>query len=426
MKDTSRNYPLLLVSQFLGAFGDNFLLAAILAPLTFAQTSGAITVGRVNELNALYTLVFFLPFIVLAPVAGYLNDRHPKTTWLAGGNLFKLLGTLVGLVGVLRHGVLGGGDLPWQVAGYAVVGLGACFYSPAKYGILPEIVARERLVKANGTVEMLTLVAIVGGLGVGAIAYDRTRSLPLCYGGAALWYLLALACNAGMTRTPSNAAARFRASFGEFAADLVRFLRHPRLLRILLGCGVFWFAGSALRNNLQAWGLVVFAEAGVPKEKINNETLVLLKVGMVLGIVIGSFLAGLWHRVSELHWSRRYAFLMAASVALLGVLGGRWGLAVVVVALVLAGGFAGLLIVPLNAALQSETDPKRLGKTIAIQNFVDYVAMAAGAGFLAVLTHAGLGPNAVFLALAAAIVALAVALTFGRNLRSAPSREGQP
>lgn len=426
MNPTSRNYPLLLVSQFLGAFGDNFLLAAILAPLTFAQTSGAITVGRVNELNALFTLVFFMPFIVLAPVAGYLNDRHPKTTWLAGGNLIKLLGTLVGLMGVLRHGVLGGGDLPWQVAGYAVVGLGACFYSPAKYGILPEIVARERLVKANGTVEMLTLVAIVGGLGVGAIVYDRTRSLPLCYAVAAGWYLLALACNAGMTRTPCNAEARFRASFGEFAADLVRFLRHPRLMRILLGCGVFWFAGSALRNNLQAWGLVVFDEAGVPKDRINNEVLVLLKVGMVLGIVIGSVLAGLWHRVSELHWSRRYAFLMAASVALLGMLGGRFGLAVVVVALVAAGGFAGLLIVPLNAALQSETDPKRLGKTIAIQNFVDYVAMAAGAGFLAVLTHAGLGPRTVFLGLAAAIVVLAVALTFGRNLRSAPAGEGQP
>lgn len=420
----TRNYPLLLVSQFLGAFGDNFLLAAILAPLTFAQQGGDISIQRVNELNAHFTLVFFLPFIVLAPVAGFLNDRWPKTTWLAGGNFIKLAGTLLGLAGVVWWGALHPAGLVWQLAGYTVVGLGACFYSPAKYGILPEIVVRDRLVKANGTVEMLTLVAIVAGLGVGAVAYDRTRSLPLCYALAAGLYLLALSCNAGMRRTPQNPESRFRASFGEFASDLLRYLRHPRLMRILLGCGVFWFAGSALRNNLQAWGIVVFEQAGVPAAKITNENLVLLKVGMVLGIVLGSWLAGLWHRVSELHWCRRYAFAMAGSVALLGLLGGGLGLTLVIAALVGAGTFAGLLIVPLNAALQSETDPKRLGKTIAIQNFVDYVGMAVGAGFLALLTGFGLGPNPIFLALAVAIVLLALALTFGRNLRSEPAHLG--
>lgn len=409
-----RNYPLLLAGQFLGAFGDNFLLAAILGPLTFAQSAGRITEQTVNAQNALFSAVFFLPFILLAPLAGFLNDRFPKTAWLAGGNLLKLLGTALGLCGILLHPTDAAANLPWQVAGYTVVGIGACVYSPAKYGILPEIVARERLVKANGTVEMLTLVAILSGLGGGAMLYDRVRSLVPCYLAAAAWYGLALFFNGLMRRTPHNAAARLRTSFTDFGRDLWTLLRHVRMGRILLGCGVFWFAGAAMRNNLQAWGLVVFEEAGVALDKITNTNLTLLKVGMALGIVAGSLLAGKLHRVGDLTWTRRYGWAMAAAVLGLGLLGGTPGLAVVVGVLVAAGIFAGLLLVPLNAALQSEANPARLGKTIAIQNFVDYCAMLVGAGFVGALTAADAGPRTVFLALAAALGLLALALKFAK------------
>ena len=208
----SRNYPLLLVGQFLGAFGDNFLLKAILGPLTYAMTSGRITEAQVNGENALFSLVFSIPFIVLAPLAGFLNDRLPKTAWLVGGNLVKMAGASIGLAGVWAFP--GASSHTVQVMGYAIVGVGACVYSPAKYGILPEVVATERLVKANGTVEMLTLVAIVSGLGLGGILYDRTLSLPACYGAGLALYVVAFACNAAMTRTPQNRGARLSRSAG--------------------------------------------------------------------------------------------------------------------------------------------------------------------------------------------------------------------
>lgn len=407
-----RNYPLLLAGQFLGAFGDNFLLAAILGPLTFALREGRITEQFVNGQNALFSAVFFLPFILLAPLAGFVNDRFPKTRWLAGGNLIKLLGTTVGLVGILRHPTDAAANLPWQVVGYAIVGIGACAYSPAKYGVLPEIVARERLVKANGTVEMLTLVAIISGLGAGAVLYDHTRSLVSCYAVSLGWYVLALTFNACMSRTPHNPAARFRRSLREFANDLWRLVSHARLGRILLGCGVFWFSGAAMRNNLQAWGARVLAVAGVAEEHITNETLALLKVGLVAGIVAGSVLAGQLHRVGDLTWVRRYGWLLGGCVLGLGLLGGAFGLALVTGVLVAAGVCAGLMIVPLNAALQAESDQTRLGKTIAIQNFVDYLAMLMGAAFLGLLTGFDLGPNAVFVVLAATVALLACFLRF--------------
>lgn len=406
--NSPRNYHRLLAGQFLGAFGDNFVLAAALGPLTFSLASGTITEREVNAQNALFSAVFFIPFIVLAPLAGWLNDRMPKTSWLFGGNVVKLLGALLALAGVWLHAGDFHASRTWQVMGYAIIGLGACVYSPAKYGILPEILPAERLVKANGMVEMLTLSAIVGGLGGGAALYDATRSLPACYLASAALYIAALICNSRMERTPHNANASLGHSVGEFASSLRRLVTHARLGRVLFGCALFWFAGATLRSNLQGWGLQVFHEVG--RHDVTNTQLALLKLGLVLGIVAGSVLAGRLHRLGDLSWARRYGLLMAIAVLALGLLGGHAGLAVVIVALVCAGVFAGLLIVPLNAALQHESDPGKLGKTIAIQNFTDYLAMLVGAGFLGALTAAGLSPTQVFIALPIALAVASIAL----------------
>jgi LPLT family lysophospholipid transporter-like MFS transporter len=402
-----RNYPLLLVGQFLGAFGDNFLLAAILAPLTYELKAGHITEALINGENALYGLVFAVPSIVLAPVAGYLNDRMPKTRWLAGGNIIKFAGAALGLVGLTSYS--GGAAHAIQVAGYCVVGVGACVYAPAKYGILPEILASERLVKANGTVEMLTLVAIVTGLMGGVLLYDATLSVSYCYIACGALYLAALMCNIGMTRTPHNPAASLRHVAGEFASSFISLVSSPRLGRILLGSALFWFAGSAIRSALQGWGLRVFAEAGVAN--VTNLKLVLLKLGLVVGIVAGAFLAGQFHRTGDLSWARRYAFLLAAGIAGLGLLGGRFGLVLVVLVLIVTGAAAGLLVVPFNAALQAETDPARLGKTVSIQSCTDYIGIAAGAAYLAFLSRFSLDPNEVLVALA--ITVAVITLAFG-------------
>jgi len=415
--NSPRNYHRLLAGQFLGAFGDNFVLAAALGPLTFSLASGAITEREVNAQNALFSAVFFIPFIVLAPLAGWLNDRMPKTSWLFGGNVVKLVGALLALAGVWLHAGDFHASRVWQVIGYAIIGLGACVYSPAKYGILPEILPAERLVKANGMVEMLTLIAIVGGLGGGAALYDATRSLPACYLASAALYVAALVCNSRMERTPHNASATLRHSAGEFATSLRRLVTHPRLGRVLFGCALFWFAGATLRSNLQGWGLQVFHEAG--RHDVTNTQLALLKLGLVLGIVAGSVLAGRLHRLGDLSWARRYGLLMAVAVLALGLLGGHVGLAVVIVALVAAGVFAGLLIVPLNAALQHESDPGQLGKTIAIQNFTDYLAMLVGAGFLGALTAAGLSPTQIFIALPIALAVASIALRLRPNEETA-------
>lgn len=422
MPAKNRNYPLLLVGQFLGAFGDNFLLAAILGPLTYALKAGHVTESLINGENALYGIVFGIPSIVLAPLAGYLNDRMPKTRWLAGGNIVKLLGAGLGLIGVQFFS--GDSAHRIQLLAYGVVGMGACFYAPAKYGILPEIVATDRLVKANGTVEMLTLVAIVTGLMGGVLLYDATLSVPECYVACAALYLVAALCNLGMTKTPHNPRASLLHSVGQFASSFLSIVRVPRLGRILLGSALFWFAGSALRSALQGWGLRVFAEAGI--SNVTNVKLVALKVGLVAGIVAGAVLAGRLHKTGDLSWARRYGFLLAAGLAVLGLLGGTFGLSIVILVLIVTGAAAGLLVVPFNAALQSETDPARLGKTVAIQSCTDYIGIAVGAAYLLLLSRYNLNPNQVLIALGITVAAIALGMGALAKPRRAQTAGSQP
>ncbi len=381
--NNNRNYPLLLGSQFLSAFGDNAILAVILGPLTFARAAGTITEAQVNSANALYSAVFFIPFILLAPLAGFLNDRWPKTRWLLGGNMIKILGTLFALVGLLMGS-------SWFALAYLIIGIGACVYSPAKYGILPEIVPVDRLVKANGSVEMLTLVGILAGLGVGAALIDHL-SLTTCLVVVAGIYAVSLALNLAMTRTPENPDAQLSDSMSSFVISLKQLLFHPRLGKVLLGCGMFWFIGATMRTNLQSWGLEVLNDG---TGDVTNTRLISMKLWLAVGIIIGSVLVGQFHKTGDLRRTRLYSILIAIFIVPLAFI--NTGASFILITLVLAiiGVFAGMFLIPLNASLQHESDHSKLGKTIAVQNFVDYLAMLIGAGFVmgATKLHGSLGP----------------------------------
>lgn len=412
----ARNYLLLLVSQFLGALGDNAILAVIVGQLTLLQKSGQIGLDELRTRSALYTSLLFIPYVLLAPLAGYLNDRHPKTAWLFGGNLLKLLGTAVCALSIWYGYV-------WQAPGYLIVGIGGTVYGPAKYGILPEILPREHLVRANGVVELLTLLAILFGAILGSVIVDR---LPVgtCYGILLVIFGASMALNLAMRRTPSDPSVRLGRSLTEFLSHGAALLRGPRLGRILIGTALFWVCGAAMKINFQAWGLDVLH---LP----DNTQIALLGLWLSVGVMIGSLWAGRRYRVGDLSASRRFGFELAAcilAIFLLGPLGiadlGRlvWGgvgadgaprvalvvLPVVMAVLVAAGIAAGFFLIPLNAALQAESDPTKLGKTIAVQNLGDNLGMMLAGGIVLGCTRAGLSASQVFLVLAV-LVTLVVA-----------------
>lgn len=372
-----RNYPLLLASQFLGAFGDNAILAVIVGQLTRLKVSGEMTEESLRVWSTVYSALLFVPYILLAPLAGYLNDRYPKTRWLVGGNAVKLLGTLVCALSLL-------GGSWWQIPGYLIVGVGSCLYGPAKYGILPEILPQERLVKANGTMELLTLLAIIVGAIGGAKMID-SLSLSWCFAALVGVFGSSLLLNLAMSPTQGNPAVRMADSVAGFVGHLGTLMRHPRLSRVLVGTGLFWVCGSAMKINFQAWGLNVLGLQ-------TNLQVSLLGLWLSVGVMGGSMAAGQLHRVGDLGWTRRYGWMLVGTLALIGTVemvpllrqavpvGSGFQLFPWVMGLLaLAGAIAGLFLIPLNAALQAETDSGKLGKTIAIQNFVDNVGMILAA-----------------------------------------------
>ena len=387
----ARNYPLLLASQFWSAFGDNFILMVILGPIMAQFKEGKISAQAQSIANIYYTSLLFVPYVLLAPVAGYLNDRFAKNRWLLGGNFIKLIGTCLTALGL--------GAVPaWQAAGYFVVGIGSCVYSPAKYGILPEILPAERLVKANGMIEFLTLAAILTGSFSGALAFDHL-SLPACYAIVAGIYGLSLALNLFMSRTPSYPEVRFRHSLSGFFLNVGQLFSQKRLARILVGTAMFWICGAIMKMNFQPWGQQVL--------KLTTMTQInLLGLWLSLGLMAGSVLAGQLYPVGELRATRRYGWLLAGTIAALGSVGWllQHGLdhpkVLPLSILIVTGLAAGLFLIPLNAALQAESHKDKLGKTIATQNGFENLAMLGGSALAFFQVKSGFDPSQLLLALA--------------------------
>ncbi|MEO7297546.1 MAG: MFS transporter [Verrucomicrobiota bacterium] len=388
---TNRNYFLLLASQFLSAFGVQAALFVILGQLTFKHNAGLITSKQLNIANALYACLLYLSYVGFAPLAGFLNDRFSKTRWLLGGNLISLIG-----VGILALSLLG--QPFWQVIGYFVVGLGACIFSPAKYGILPEILPTERLVKANGTIEMLTLVAILSGI-IGGARMVENLSVAACYGLLALVFALGLTLNFFMDKTPFKPDVQLRASTREFFQHFKNLMSKGRFTKMLFGTAIFWGCGATLKTNFQAWGLSTLGMT-------SNVDISLLNLWLMIGIVIGSILAGQLHRVGDLRWTQRYGWGLASLILLVGLVGRQTHHTLIVSVLILAGACGGLFLIPLNAALQAETDQTKLGKTIAVQNFINNIAMLFGGGFIYLATKSNSTPSRNFLILGVLVAAL--------------------
>jgi len=387
----ARNYPLLLASQFWSAFGDNFILVVILGPIMNQFRDGKISAQTQSIDNIYYTSLLFVPYVLLAPVAGYLNDRYAKNRWLAGGNLIKLIGTCLTALGLTGAPV-------WQAVGYFVVGIGACVYSPAKYGIMPEILPNEQLVKANGMMEFLTLAAILAGSIIGALSFDHA-SLTTCYVLVAGIYAFSLALSLFMSHTPSYPEVRLRESVSEFFRNAGELFSQKRLARILMSTAMFWICGAILKMNFQPWGQQVL--------KLTTMTQInLLGLWVSIGLMLGSVAAGQLYPVGDLRHTRRYGWLLAGTIAALGSVG--WlmghgldnprGLSTSI--LIITGFAAGLFLIPLNAALQAESRKDKLGKTIATQNGFENLAMLAGSLLAFFQVRFGFNPSELLLGLA--------------------------
>lgn len=383
----SRGMLAVIVAQFFSAFGDNALLFATLAVLKNQHYP--------DWSQPVLQMVFVATYILLAPFVGQLADSFAKGRVMMLANGLKLLGALVICFGLNPF------------AGYALVGIGAAAYSPAKYGILGEITDGGQLVKANGLMEASTIAAILLGSVAGGVLADWSLLAALL--ACVLTYALAVAANLAIPRLQ---AARPGQSWHPLAMAR-SFFQAARLLWrngetrfSLVGTSLFWGAGVTLRFLLVLWVPVAL---GIT----DNKTPTLLNAMVAIGIVFGAAAA------AKLVTLKTVGRCMPAGVLI--------GIAVVIFALqhtqlnayallMVIGVLGGFFVVPLNALLQERgKQTVGTGNAIAVQNLGENGAMLLMLGLYSLAISLGTPPVAAGIGFGA-LFTLAIAVLWGWQL----------
>lgn len=358
----------LLLAQFLSAFADNAILFTVIA-----------IVMQSNELAPWYIpalqSMFLISFIIFAPWVGAFADYYAKSKILLLANLIKAMGTILLLLNIE------------PLLAYALVGAGAALYSPAKYGILPELVDQQQLVKANSLIEGSTILAILLGMVIGAQIADYSISLALS--SIIILFIISALISLLLPKNKSNKEAH-SGSIRHFYQHLCDFLSSPRARFAVLGGSLFWLAAATLRVILIAWApLILFSK--------NASEIAELTLFLAIGIIIGSALVPRLISLENIRRARIPALLMSIFIALLSFTDTLWEARSMLLAIGCAGG---MFIVPINAALQ-EIGYKSIGSgsAVALQNFFQNVAMLIGVGCYTYASSIDISPVTTMLSL---------------------------
>jgi acyl-[acyl-carrier-protein]-phospholipid O-acyltransferase/long-chain-fatty-acid--[acyl-carrier-protein] ligase len=376
-----RGFASLLVTIFLGAINDNFykiVVSLIAADLMLSQ-------GGIDYL-ALSGALFVLPYLLFSGYAGWLADVVNKRTVLIVTKSFEILAMLAALL------ALRSGDLDLMMGVIFLTALQSAFFSPAHYGILPEMLPDRELSRANGLDELATFLAIILGTAGGSVLYGL-------WGGHIEWVALALIAIAvlgslaslGIGRVPPPAAHRpFPLNpWGEVIHGLKLLFRQRPLWLTVLGISYFWFLGALLQLGIIRFGKEVLA--------LGDSRIGFLQAAIAVGVGLGSIAAG---RLSgdkvELGLVPLGSIGIGISCLLLAASPPSYSFALV--SLVLLGFSAGLFIVPLNTFLQQRAGAQERGRLIATNNFLNMLGVALASGVLWLLgTQFGLRADRVVL-----------------------------
>lgn len=347
-KNTYGEVKKLLFAQFLTALADNAILFVAVAMVMQGALQGDWYVSALQG-------CFLVAFVVLAPWVGVFADTRSKPQVLMLANLLKALGAGLMLLGVQ------------PLFAYAIVGMGAAMYSPAKYGILPELVeGDDALMKANSWVEGTTIMAILLGMVLGAAVADHSIAAALI--SVFLIYLISATVAKWMHALP---AAHDKKGVDDgiwtsFKSTIITLLETPRARFATLGVSLFWAAAVILRLVIIAWAPVVLL--------LSTSTQVsLLTLFIALGIAVGALLAPRLIPMIHLRRARLAAYGLGVSILCLFFVTDVWTARFV---LFIAGICGGLFVVPINSVLQ-DIGHRSVGSghAVAIQHFFENIAM---------------------------------------------------
>ncbi|TDN69663.1 lysophospholipid transporter LplT [Paraburkholderia sp. BL10I2N1] len=370
-----KGFYTIMAAQFFSSLADNALLIAAIALLKDLHAP--------NWMTPLLKLFFVLSYVVLAAFVGAFADSRPKGQVMFVTNTIKVVGCITMLIGA--HPLIA----------YGIVGFGAAAYSPAKYGILTELLPPDRLVAANGWIEGTTVGSIILGTVLGGALISPHIAAPILRhhiptintpAEAAMlvivvFYVIAALFN---LRIPDTGARYPRQERGPIKlitdfADCFLILWRDKLGQISLAVTtLFWGAGATLQFIVLKWAEVslgmslsegailqavvavgvaagaVIAAAKVPLKK----SLSVLPVGIMMGIAV-MLMAFYTKDLFPSHWGLYFGRMHVSGYLLIAYL-----------FLMIVGGLSGFFVVPMNALLQHRGHVLlSAGHSIAVQNF---------------------------------------------------------
>ena len=374
-------FYIIMAAQFFSSLADNALLVAAIAMLMQSHEP--------SWLTPYLKFFFVLSYVILAPYVGAFADRLPKGRVMLMSNTVKIAGCAVMLFGVN------------PLAAYALVGLGAAAYSPAKYGILTEYLPPTKLVLANGWIEGLTVASIILGTVLGGVLINQAVAvhllafdLPLIDTGvdtapeAALCvivfvYVVAALFNLYVPLT----GAPIKHLYGSPLATLKDFYRcNLRLWRDKLGqislavTTLFWGVGATLQFIVIEWSHAALG--------FDLSQAALLQGVVALGIAAGAIAASV--RIPLHHSVRVIPMGIAMGVVVMAMVVVRnvW---IAIPLMILIGALAGFFVVPMNALLQHRGhNLMGAGRSIAVQNFNENLSILAIIALYSWLLHRGM------------------------------------
>ncbi len=385
-----KGFSTIMSAQFFSSLADNALFVAAVEMLREN--------GSAEWQRAALVPMFALFYVLLAPFVGAYADALPKGRVMFISNAIKVVGCVMMLFGA--H----------PLVAYAVVGLGAAAYSPAKYGILTELLPPSQLVKANGWIEGLTIGSIILGVVLGGQLVGPRVSgmllgwdLPVLDTGVdtppeaaiatlILLYVVAAAFNLKVPRTDAPLQP-FKGSLLFLVRDFSECnarLWNDRLGQISLATTtLFWGAGANLRYIVLAWAAAALGYATTQASSLMG----VVTIGTAAGAVVASAMCRLDRATSVIPLGIGMGLLVVLMVFIDNV----W---VAAPFLVLLGALGGYLVVPMNALLQHRGhNLMGAGRSIAVQNFNEQACILGLGAFYAGMTKMGLsafGAIAVF------------------------------
>jgi MFS family permease len=377
----------IMAAQFFSSLADNALLVAAIAVL--------IQMAAPEWMTPLLKFFFTVSYVAFAAFVGAFADSMPKGRVMFITNLIKIAGCILLFLfawlpepgeSVYRHVLLA----------YAVVGLGAAAYSPAKYGILTEYLPHQKLVVANGWIEGLTIASIILGtvLGGALIAPEVAArllaiDLPRIDTGIdsppeaailviILFYVIAAVFNLYIPRTgvdhrvPSKNPVFL---INEFA-HCVKLLWSDKLGQISLATTtLFWGAGATLQFIVIKWAEVALGYT------LSQATVLqgICALGIAAGAVIAARFIPLNRAVNVVPVGIAMGVIVTAMVF-------AGSVAVAIPLMILIGALAGFFVVPMNALLQHRGHILMgAGHSIAVQNFNENLSILVMLGVYAAL-----------------------------------------